>query len=1127
MHPREAIRSDLHCSYIVEAAAGTGKTYELVQRSIALLAEGAGTIDRLAVITFTEKAAGELKIRLRTELELTRQASVGDTKIRLETAITRLEEATIDTIHGFCREILSIYPIEAGIDPAFEVEAEGVRFAQKTFRAWFARQLDDPPPGLERFLSRGRIRARDRTPSSELEQAVGQLVMTRHLPAPWPRPSFELEAQCHDLGRQIQALAQLLRTGAPEDPMRLTFAPLDEMARWLEHQTSPPSEQEAQLVMLQRAMTGIYSGRKGHRGSSKMGYGPFSDTVDRPTIIAAGKQLEQALKTFVELADQDLAAELREELREVEDAYLVRIRRFGSLDFQDLLVLTRNLIRDRPDLRRHLQQRYQHLLVDEFQDTDPIQAEIILLLSSQNPDEKDYLSVSPAPGKLTLVGDPKQSIYGFRGADLSLYRKVRDALSRQGVRTVVLDTSHRSIQPLQQFINAAFTEPFSADPSGPGYVALTGGPDPIAGQPSTIALPVPLSIGPLDTVWASTVDALIPETVAGFIDWLLRKSSYQVRGADGLRPMVASDICLLFRSIQRAGELLTQPFEARLQARRIDTVLVGARALHGRDEIETLLTVLEAIEWPNDELSVYGALRGPFFSFLDEDLFRWRTVFGPLHPFRMVNETLEDRFQAIDDALLLLRELARQRNRQPFAETIQELLKRTRSHIRLGLQPGGARVLAHIERVVDLARRFEDRLGFSFRAFVQYLRAEADEPRTHEGVVNESGVPGIRMMTVHKAKGLEFPVVILADPMVSIRSTASQYTNISNGLNVFRLAGLAPKSLVDHRKEAVQREQAESLRLAYVACTRARDMLVVPCSGTSIPALEQRSWLRPVLTKLRPPRDEERNGEDAEGVPDFGEHSLVPRPDHTPPNVRPGRHRFGNPGIDVVWWDPNVLPVAPAPTYGLQYEQFLADGPKAQQSLDAYRTWSNRLDEARAGAQEQSIVLEDLRIPPIIQTGPTIAPLRSVLPDSAPAKGPRYHQLVHRLLQQISLKNSPEEVDALAHFHARTLAANEVETSRAIQAIKAFLADDVVERARTASICHRNYPILGLSEVGTVLDTSVQLLFREDHTVGGWIVADCTTSELPEAQLRAKMQHVLQVLSNQHHTIRAGILLCL
>ena len=235
----------------------------------------------------------------------------------------------------------------------------------------------------------------------------------------------------------------------------------------------------------------------------------------------------------------------------------------------------------------------------------------------------------------------------------------------------------------------------------------------------------------------------------------------------------AQDICILFRRFLSFGEDITQPYVRALEARGVRHVLVGGKSFHDREEVETLRAALSAIEWPDDELSVFATLRGALFAVGDEELLEWKQRFGVFHPFRhsgcappsdVQREPPDLRhLRPIADSLRVLQHLHRRRNYRPVAETIQDLLDATRAHVGIVLRSAGEQALANVLHVAELAREYEAGGGLSFRGFVDELRDAAEHAQAAEAPILEEGSDGVRMMTVHKAKGLEFPIVILAD----------------------------------------------------------------------------------------------------------------------------------------------------------------------------------------------------------------------------------------------------------------------------------------------------------------------------------------------------------------------------
>lgn len=1136
---RTALVTDLSATYFVEAAAGTGKTHELVQRAVALLASGRAFIERLAIITFTEKAAGELALRLREALDRGRAGAEPAASARLEAAIARLEDASIDTIHGFCREILRAWPVEAGIDPDFSVEGDPARLVRRVFRSWLADQLSSPPPGLSRYLTRGRF-GKDETPTARLESAILDLLEHRDFRAAWDRPSHDLELEARELASRVDALAEDLAQGASDDPLRMALAPVSDVAEWLraaEQGAAPEGaadrrqayqvEREARLIDLGQRLKTVLDQKRTNRGSSRLGYGPFAPGLPRPRLIRSARDLGAKLRGFTQIADQDLAAVLREELLPVVSLYEALAKRAGRVDFHALLSRTRDLLKRDAGVRQSLQARFSHILVDEFQDTDPLQAEIILLLSADDPSEADPARARPLPGKLTLVGDPKQSIFGFRRADLATYAATKRVLTVKGVKVATLGTSHRALAPIQAIVNEAFGAPFSE--SEVGYVPLAGGPPALTGQPSVVALPAPRPFDPQGQLRARAASDGFPEAVGAFVSWLVNDSGWRVRGADGApRPVEASDVCLLFRNLQSYGQLVVAPFQEALEAHGIDHVLVGARTLYDRDELESLLTALFSLEWPDDELSVYGALRGPYLALQDHALFTFRDRHGPLHPFRKITAPLEGDDHAVQDALELLRALSGERNRRPFVDTVAAFLRGTRALVGLGLRPGGPQILAHVDRVFDLARSYEAHEGLSFRGFLERLREEMDRPKASEGAVNEESAAGVRIMTVHKAKGLEFPVVVLADPDRRLRAFGERVVDTDRNLAAFRLAGLVPKPVVDGADEALAADQAESLRLAYVACTRARDLLVIPTVGFDPKELVYNgtSWLAPLLSAIYPLPADRRSPRPCPGAPSFGEETYIVGPDTPPrPSVKPGLHKSRGGGVDVAWWDPAALPKKPAARFGIVDERYLAPEGHAEVAVSAYADWRADLDELRATAREQSVVLAELGA--AVDEAARYPIAERALPGAGHRPGGRrFGQLVHRAARDLDLEATRSEVEALVGLHARSLRATDEERAHAVEALAGFLSDALVERARRAVTCLQGGSVVEVSEDGTVVDVEVDLLFEETAGAGsGWVALDLVTGAAPGADVRRKMTRTLAAIERSGRAVIAGVIL--
>ena len=525
---RDLIRDGLDDTVIVEAAAGTGKTTELVARILNVLARGRATIDQIVAVTFTEKAAGELKLRIRKELESLRQRSQDAAVLaNLTDAIQRLEEAHVSTIHGFCADLLRERPVEARIDPLFDVltEPQAARVFDDAFRTWLHEQLEAPSEGVRRALRRSVWsrdgRHKDDGPIDRLRRASRDLAEWRDFTGAWRRDPFDRDAELARVMARVHDVARLTALAtSTRDTLSLDTRVVRDLSRDVEmamrFDAGDPDGWEARLVDLAQNRD-LRRARKGR--------GAFGPGADREAVWAAHASLMQELDAFQRAADCDLAARLHEELQGVVAGYEALKGRTGALDFVDLLLRARDLLVEHPRVRHAFQSRFVCLFVDEFQDTDPLQAEILLLLAADDSAESRWRHITPVPGKLFIVGDPKQAIYRFRRADVETYREVCDVLEARGARRAFLHTSFRATPDIQRAVNAAFAPLMTGDRDTlqaeyrPLAEFRTGSPD----QPAVVALPVPEPYGQR-RVSAYAIDASLPGAVGAFVHWLRSES---------------------------------------------------------------------------------------------------------------------------------------------------------------------------------------------------------------------------------------------------------------------------------------------------------------------------------------------------------------------------------------------------------------------------------------------------------------------------------------------------------------------------------------------------------------------------------------------------------------------------
>jgi len=566
---------------------------------------------------------------------------------------------------------------------------------------------------------------------------------------------------------------------------------------------------------------------------------------------------------------------------------------------------------------------------------------------------------------------------------------------------------------------------------------------------------------------------------------------------------------LLFRRFRSFDRDVTRDYVRALEARHLPHVLVGGSSFHEREEVEAIRNALAAIERPDDDLSVFATLRGPFFALGDGALLAFRERFSSLHPFRRLPDDLPPQLAEVADALAVLRDLHRGRNRRPLADTIARLLAATRAHAGLAIWPTGEQALANVTRLVDLARRAERAGVTSFRAFVERLAEDAARGDASDAPILEEGTGGVRIMTVHRAKGLEFPVVVLAD--VTANETPvepTRTTDPARALCAMRIAGCSPPELLERRAIESEHEREEAARILYVATTRARDLLVVPVVGDE----RREGWLSALAPVVYPADDRRRQPEtrNVPRCPSFGLDSVVERPERAPGRERgvaPGLHRpeLGNHG--VVWWDPHVLRLNVEESVGLRQQRLLeADEAEvaSERGIHAHEAWQAERARVRAAAvvPAMTVVTASSWAVSAVAGGTaasgTIAAsaddvaVESIAAAGARPHGARFGTLVHTVLAMVDLDADEEEIARLAALNARLVGASSDERAAATATTAHALTHPLLRRAAAAARqgrCRREVPV-ALCVDDVLVEGVVDLAFCEDEC---WTVVDFKT----------------------------------
>ncbi|MEI9477434.1 MAG: UvrD-helicase domain-containing protein, partial [Deltaproteobacteria bacterium] len=815
---RDRAAQDLSESYIVEAAAGTGKTTVLVTRIINLIKAGEARLDEVVAITFTEKAAAELKVKLRRELEKALSTpSSSDEGNRVSEAIFDLERMQVTTIHSFCGSLLRERPVEAGLDPNFEVaDALTSSLVQaEVWEEWLERQMDANDPALRRAVLIGITTKQIREMSQSL---LSNHDVLQCLPSP-PSPE-EVEKATEQFIKSFQkgvrSLIHLKKycKNPDDDKAALKVDQLNE--QFLKLQSLPREEKE------------FFVFREVTIGSSKPGN--QKNWEDKAHLEDLRNEIDQLSKAHKEvratIADSVMAA-LAKRLTGYIEAYEQAKRERNLLDFNDLLSFTRRMLKEHLQVRKYFRDRYRCLLVDEFQDTDPLQAEIAFFLSEEEKGgAKEWKDVRVSPKRLFLVGDPKQSIYRFRRADIEMYE---EAKSRMGAGHLLnISQNFRCAPSIIRVVNRIFQDLIKPPEDGqyqPGYVPLHFGrkKGTVPPEHGAVLLYPP---GNENIVLESVDDCRLWESrcIASFIQKLVGEEKWQVwdDSDQSFRPVMFRDIAILMRTYTPLN-----PLEEALMSYEVDYRVVGGKHFYKRQEVEQLLAILQAIDNPNDKVALVAALRSPFFGISDEELFLFHARGGDLNYLEEAQGTV------MEEPFRLLRELHGMRNRTSVAVLLKRLYEATSGLVLFLLKPQGEQRVANLMKIGDVARALDERGMLSFRGFVRWLsEREEEEADEEEPPTVERGDNFVRLLTIHRAKGLEFPVVILAD-LGHKPGGREDFIIDRKGERIAIKVGAKDRGFQTRNYEELsdweeKRGEAEERRLLYVGMTRARDFLVLP-----------------------------------------------------------------------------------------------------------------------------------------------------------------------------------------------------------------------------------------------------------------------------------------------------------
>ena len=1040
---RQRIIHELDTSFFLEAGAGTGKTSVLVARVVELARRGV-PLNRIVAITFTEKAAAELRERIRQEL-----ARAG-----LAGAVRDVESAQIATVHAFAATLLRERALDAGLDPNFRVLDQlqtDLRFRQ-SWRAWI---WADAPASAQSALQRGlelglelrdlqataehMSRNRDLDPSPPADDSRDRAPQLNQL----ERDAAALAAACARLAPASQQTAENLRTGIRE------CREVDE------------SEIGPRLARLE------------FRGA------PAARDPERAELREQWFALRDARDTLVrDMGDRTLA-ELTVALRQfiLDDA--AERRRDGVLSYDDLLLEARDLLVQYGAARRSLRERFHTILVDEFQDTDPLQAEIVLLLAAGQ-DTDNWREAIPGPGRLLLVGDPKQSIYRFRRADIDTYEEVRQLFQRAaehspGTAAIErLRVNFRARPCLADWQNRALRALLRDDPAHPRAQASFQPIEPHRRETGGGVVTIPSSSQYPRVDAARQAEAeLVARVVAHLSEG--RSELGLVSTDAGSRPPLLREIAILIRT--RTG---IAAYTTALNRAGIPYHFDSGQGFYQRPEIRAAAHLLQALDDPTDAVAALAVLKSPLVAASDQELYDYVHT-GQDEPAQLLLDPqavppdydgrLRERIEAISELRAAVREL-------PLPQLVDHVIQRS-GLLEAQLLSGAEATerQANLRMLVQRAHDFASSEADSLRPFVRWLsqRQERNLPES-ESPTSEADDDVVRILTIHQAKGLEFPVIILPKLFDRPGGTSKFIVDRPNRQVAYRLGRdqqFATPSIAAAEQRDEAYAEAEARRMLYVACTRARDWLILPS-------------FRPQTMSS-----------------DGAFHGFLEQAD-------PGwLTRTGDPSIRVLAPDQfDALRARPREDVPVAHAEL-------RQQWDRLRAEALANGDPRTTAQTPSGLAGDPakheREAPALEDDGEQESAQSSPPDPL-----RFGSAIHAALEVADLDDP-----ALTEQRVRRICAtDDLPADAVLSQVERTLASPLFERVRQAQEVHRELPLTTVQPDGaggetTITEGVADLLFREAE---GWVLVDYKSDrEIPPERLvgyQTQIQMYAQMLQS-------------
>ncbi|GAA0678087.1 exodeoxyribonuclease-5 [Sphingomonas insulae] len=837
-------------SVLVEAGAGSGKTAVMAGRLTLLLAAGAAP-KAIAAVTFTELAASELLARVRDfvdelldgnvprELRIALPEGLSPAQqANLDQAAAQIDEITCSTIHGFCQRLIKPYPVEANIDPGASLMDPGQAdlIFSDTVDRWLRNTLDSGEESLvSELVFQNPVKA-----SELITTAAGALRDNRVLIAPEVDAISPLVASFCTAARAYRTF--VLETAAQELESIAGASAFVEMGEAVAFAVEDQTPSALVRLLASAPHPSLCTGKGTFSAYKKKGKWETAakaaglSKADGGLLNAQAEELHlaccRAWTTLLQAVAGRVLADLIAAIQPIADSFRDYKRSAALLDFDDLIFAARDLLRDHPVVREALAKRYAHVLVDEFQDTDPLQTEIFWRLCGDpiaTADPQDWAGYRIRPGALFLVGDPKQAIYRFRGADVAAYIRAREAIRALNPQDLLsISTNFRSCAAILAYVNERFAPHMTIEKGQPGFTELDSfHPDHGEGL-CVAALPVTCA-GDDGKAKAGVQRDCEAEAVAEMCCRLIGSQIIVDRKTDERRPCRPGDIALL-----APGGTELWRYEEALEKRGVPVATQAGKGFYRRQEVQDLIAITRVLADHRDNLALIALLRGPLVGLTEEQLLDlvWRQPRDPERPdarprlnIHLDAGAIENRYarEVVEKLQVLRRGINSTTPHQLLAEAIDVLRVRPTLLQRHGGQ--AERPLANVDLFLSLAQPYGVR---GLKAFADAMTAAWEGKAGSVEGRPDAQEEAVSLVTMHASKGLEWPIVVPINTMTTGNDVRDPIIDNDTRRIFLPIFGIAPPGYEEAKAAETAERERERLRLWYVAATRARELLVLP-----------------------------------------------------------------------------------------------------------------------------------------------------------------------------------------------------------------------------------------------------------------------------------------------------------